>query len=86
MCARRNATGYTEAGGELLADVASAELHRRGVLPPASDLVTEDLGQRISDRFHDDAMLYEAATDQVGATALERLRGVLAKDPPVTTR
>jgi hypothetical protein len=75
---RRNATGYTEARGELLADVTSSELHSSGVLPPAADLVSADLRGRIEARFREDAMLYEAATDHLGETASERLRRVTA--------
>ncbi len=75
---RRNATGYTEARGEMLADVGSDELHRRGVLPPAPDLVDEALRETIADRFRSDVMLYEAATDYVPSTAMERFRAVVA--------
>jgi hypothetical protein len=83
---RRNATGYTEARGEMLADVASAELHRRGVLPPASDLLDDALRERVAARFRNDVMLYEAATDHVSTAAMERFSALVACTKGVSAR
>lgn len=73
---RRNATGYTPARGVNVADVPSALLHESGVLPPVSDLIDEELRERIEQRFRDDAMLYEGATDGPSESALLHLKSV----------
>jgi hypothetical protein len=70
---RRNATGYTPGTGEFLADIPSATLHRKGQLPPASDLYDDVLRAAVLDRFGDDAMLHDAATDHAPADAARRL-------------
>lgn len=75
----RNATGYTEARNEPLADTPSATLHAMGLLPPASDLLDEDLRARLLARFRDDAMLFEGAADHAPAALLDRFRTHLAR-------
>jgi hypothetical protein len=58
---RPNATGYTPVTGQMMADVASGELHARGVLPPMGDLVDDELRGRLLARFSEDAELYRTA-------------------------
>lgn len=69
---RPNATGYTQSAGEIVPDVPSATLHRRGVLPPIGDLVDEELRGRVRRRFAEDGALYAGVPTTVGVVGVAR--------------